>query len=166
MGNHFNIDCRTNLQLYATQWTQILSISILMLSRKIRSIRRIKENAKGKHFPAALFFIDFSKAFDTIHRKYKILVERANTIWHRWHKLLWNYGVVQARPYTSPIFINYLSRLHLKVIFFSLKIHFPCEDCIRVPVKKGFFKMGALDIALKNKKNAQTCGLDKIPGQV
>ena len=26
--------------------------------------------------------------------------------------------------------------------------------------------MGALDIALKNKKNAQACGLDKIPGQV
>lgn len=50
-------------------------------------MRRIKESAKAKHLPAALFFIDFSKAFDTIHQQkmkeilltYNILVETVNT---------------------------------------------------------------------------------------
>ena len=36
---------------------------------QILTIRRIIEGAKSKQLPATLLFIDFSKAFDSIHRK-------------------------------------------------------------------------------------------------
>ena len=37
-------------------------------SGQILTIRRIIEGVKGKHLPATMLFVDFSKAFDSIHR--------------------------------------------------------------------------------------------------
>ena len=57
-------------------------------SGQILSIRRIIEGVKAKQLPAILLFIDFSKAFDSIHRQkmreillaYKIPKETVNAI--------------------------------------------------------------------------------------
>ena len=37
-------------------------------SGQIQTIRRIIEGVKGKNIPATMLFVDFSKAFDSIHR--------------------------------------------------------------------------------------------------
>ena len=44
---------------------------------QVLALRRIIEGVKANHLPAVITFIDFSKAFDTIHRGKMIKILKA-----------------------------------------------------------------------------------------
>ena len=83
-----------------------------------------------KNLEVTLIFVDFSKAFDSIHREKMEQIfllssqrnyrshnnalqkhDNKSSLIQRWHRILWHCRRCSARRYTSPILVHNLPRL-------------------------------------------------------
>ena len=99
---------------------------------QILTIRRILEGGRAKNLQATLLFVNFTKAFDSIHRgkieqirlAYSLPKEtvaaitilykntQSESTFTRWrHRILWHCSRSTTRRYASSILLYHLSRL-------------------------------------------------------
>ena len=92
---------------------------------QILTIRRILEGVQAKNLQATLLFVDFTKAFDSIHRgkmeqillAYGLPKETVAAIMILYRNTRWRHGILRhccrstTRRHTSPVPVYHLSRL-------------------------------------------------------